>query len=238
MILTPIGSERSVVDEIVKLRFHDLTGILSRTKNIYTGYDNFSGSSFYSSGYTDNMSTVYCNTPIELTDNRSNFVDCYPILRVGKANGQPSDNKTKDLNDVPIRWQSSDCCNDPRNKNTNDYRQSFEIVRYDLNSSECPIRPTQPCRANLFPNSLIKAKLRTNVSDLAGNILNPIEVGGDNITESFETYRRPFVSSHDPLDNASGVSININPTITFTIPQTNSTTNNTKSTNNRINSVA
>ena len=65
MILTPIGDERSVIDEIVKLRFHDLTGLLSTTRNIYTGYDNFSGSSFYSSGYTDNMSTVYCNTPIE-----------------------------------------------------------------------------------------------------------------------------------------------------------------------------
>ncbi|MDP6638319.1 MAG: Ig-like domain-containing protein [SAR324 cluster bacterium] len=225
MLLTPIADEKSVIDEIVKLRFHDLTGLLSTTSSVYTGYDNFSGSSFYPSGPTDNMSTVYCNTPIELTDNRSNFTDCYPIFRVGKSNGNPSDNRTKALADIPIRWQSYDCCDTPRGKTTNNYRQSFEVVRNDLQTAECPIRPSQPCRANLFPNSLIKAKLRTNISDLAGNILNPLEVGGDNITESFETYRRPFVRSHTPSDNETGVSVNINPTLTFNIPQTNNTSN-------------
>ena len=103
MIMTPNGNEKSVIDEVVKLRFHDLTDYFQPQIVHILDMIIFQDQVFYSSGNTDNMSTVYCNTPVELTDNRSNFVDCYPILRVGKANGQPSDNKTKALNDVPIR---------------------------------------------------------------------------------------------------------------------------------------
>ena len=221
IIITPTGSEKSVIDETIKLRFHDLTGLLKKidTVNGFTGFDNFSGGSNYNSNSarTDNMSQSYCGTPIELTDNRSFFSDCYPILRVGRSDGNPTDNRTTTLENIDFHFNASSHIDPPRNYTSDAYRQSFEIIRYNLQPEECPVRPSTGCEANLFPDSTFLVKLRTPVSDLAGNVLNPTSIGGDT-TESFETYKRPFVSAHTPQDQDEGVSVNENPFIRFNIP--------------------
>ena len=80
-----------------------------------------------------------------------------------------------------------------------------------------------------MPGRVYKVDIKTPISDVAGNILSPVVLGGKyntvasgstiekpgNITSSFKTIERPMVKGNSPADGAEGVLLNINPTITF-----------------------
>ena len=236
-----VGNEKSVILEKIAIYFKDLTGILRYTDNdnssastgTYTGYDNFTGG--YPSG-GGVISTSNCNGGIHLTDNRSSFTECYSLIRVGKDEKLPNQVRLKELKDIHIRPSTTELGNSNGTDladsilRNDTYLETFQIDQYTLDTSECPVRPSSisgQCPANLFPNSIIQAHIETPVSDLAGNIMAPVELGGNISTApgttsaSFKTLERPHVQATYPNDGDESVFLNINPRITFDLPSTN-----------------
>ena len=73
-----------------------------------------------------------------------------------------------------------------------------------------------------MPGNIFKVRLNTELSDLAGNIMFPVWLGGDintitsqsntlagETSSSFKTLERPFVVSTDPIDGDNGTFLKI-----------------------------
>ena len=117
------------------------------------------------------------------------------------------------------------------------YLQTFRLNLWSIDKDECPVRPSEIsnlCPAFLMPGNIFKVRLNQSLSDLAGNIMNPMWLGGKFNTSSqmtntsagesdssFKTVERPYVSNTFPADGSQGQLLNINPRITFSLPTKN-----------------
>ena len=199
------GTDKSLFTDNFSLLFQDLTGLLKTSASGYAGYDNFSHSNY--------NAVADCSNEIYLTDNRSNYSNCYALSSVSFK-----DNRTVSISNVPSNKSSAGIVNNDA------YRQSFLITPSYLADSGCPVRDDGSCKVTLHPGALFKVKLVSSVSDIAGNILSPMEVGGDT-TSGFKTLEAPFVSDSSPDNTTTGVSRYATPSFVLDLPGTEFSSN-------------
>ena len=197
------------------------------------------------------FNTVY------LTDNSSNYTKCYPAMRFGDfstGSGMFNDNRTLSLLDIPIRPINNEIENFSGTRygysesnaegttfnfgvTSDRYLQTFRLNLWSIDQDECPVRPSEIsnlCPAFLMPGNIFKVRLNQPLSDLAGNIMNSMWLGGKFNTSSqmtntsagesdssFKTVERPYVSNTFPADGSEGQLLNLNPRITFSLPSKN-----------------